>query len=190
MKTTDNESIRSEQLSHLIRGHRNAQETIRAMDVKSSILFIFASIVLTGNWKIFEAIQKVAENCCSSCPESATQIGAVFSAASFLFGCAALIFCLLTLFARGKPVLPTTVLFPYMDSDKDGTKADYLNKAVMHNGINEQLIFEEYHDQLIVLGRILGKKIACNRAAVCIFMFEIVATMFAGIAFGIATFFC
>jgi hypothetical protein len=168
-----------EQLDHMIRGHQNAQETIRAMDTKSNILFAFAGATMTAIWKLSIAIST------SECSCFHLKWGGLLTAsAAACFGCAALIFCLLTLFARGPKdaKLPTTVLFPFINSDNNLVQRCYLCEKIS-KGMSEANIRDEYQDQLYILGYILNKKIVHNQKAVRMFISQLTFGLFLGISY-------
>ena len=170
-----------EQLEHIIRGHGNAQATIRAMDTKSSILFAFASATMAGVWVVLSALIFLSDNGLKPCQQG----GVILALWAGGFGWAALIQCLWTLFARGCPVdhPPTTVLFPFVQKEKrkmsDGYKQkrqnqiDYLAEKITGE-MSDVDIREEYLSQLKVLGDILVKKIEHNQKAVLMFIFQII----------------
>jgi hypothetical protein len=181
-------STNIEHLEHLIRGHMNAQETIRAMDSKSSILFAFAGVTMAAVWVVLSALLELSGGP-GSWLANFQKGGVVFALWAGGFGSAALIQCLWTLFARGCPVdnPPTTVLFPVIRKEKARTSADcqelrtrqinYLTEKIK-GGMSEADIREEYLSQLKVLGDILVNKIEHNQKAVLMFIFQIIFLVF------------
>jgi hypothetical protein len=166
---------RIEHLEHIIRGHVNVQETIRAFDTKSSILFTFASAVIAGTWQILSKLTEIIAPLDFKW-ECIQRLGILAALGSACFCGMALIQCLLTFLARGYPdgsKLPTTVLFPYIPRNCQGHK-DYLAEKIA-NKMNKDDIHAEYLCQLNTLGEIVAKKIAHNQKAMRMLIFQILS---------------
>lgn len=170
-----NNEDRSEQLAHIIRGHENVQETIRALDNKSSILFAFAGAVIATTWQVLSELN--AMNFPLEFKLECIRIfGMLVALGSVCLGGTALIQCLLTLLARGYPdgsELPTTVLFPYIPPKGEAQRV-YLSEKI-NGDLSDADIRAEYLNQLNILGEIVAKKIAHNQKAVRMFIRQLVA---------------
>lgn len=174
---TEND-MRDEQLSfdqhleHLIRGHQNAQETIRAMDTKTSILVAIAGGV------------SAAINSSANQMSSESLMTDLILKGAVLFGIASAFFCLFSLLARPpKGKLPAYILFPFIMKGKktEDRQLDYLRQKSL-SGMTDDDIKNEYSEQLVILGYILAKKIGYNRMAIRMFMLQL-AFLVAGIVF-------
>jgi len=180
---------------HLRRGHDNAQQTIRAMDTKTSILTGLSIFALT-------AIAGIVKTLCDSCSTYSAIAAPVATFAlirtllvilpfvvalvlATTSGISCIVLCIKTLVARSRndtlTTLPTTVLFPYLpprdkaSEEKYKAAVQYYDK-IRNREITEQLILDEYHDQVLNIGRILGEKIFWNRKAVQRFKQQVVST--------------
>ena len=188
----------SEVHSHLQDGFRNAQETIRAMDTKVSILTGLSVFAMTAVGGILGS----AANCFGEHPEYfraallapnwllmlAAGMGAAI-VVSLVFGVVSILSCVEALRARnrieGITELPATVLFPHLPTRGKLAKEQWLVKhrllkeyydRIAGGGFSGEDIQKEYHDQILNLGIILGEKIAWFRRASSWFWYQVIAT--------------
>jgi len=156
----------NQHLEHLIRGHQNAQETIRAMDTKTSILVAIAGGLST------------IINSSANQISSGNLVTDLILKGAVLFGIASAFLCLFSLIARppkGTLELPAYILFPFIVKGKkiEDEQLVYLREKSL-TGMADDDVKKEYSEQLMILGYILEKKIGYNRMAIRMFMIQLV----------------
>ena len=179
--------------SHLQKGLDNGQQTVRAMDTKTSILTglsIFALGAVAGLVKVFcDLVIKSpdAAKALLTLNFAAHLILVLFAISviiAVVLGVCCVIACLGTLVARGrkKPqgAPQTTVLFPWVhpENEKEEREKDiaHYEDVIIGGKIDEELVREEYYDQIVNVGHIIWQKIAHNGKAVKWFRRQAVAT--------------
>ena len=180
-------------LRHLSDGYRNAQETIRALDVKTNILTalsVFCFTAMLGVMKVVwdhlcahpETIPSRL-GCASVLPAVLPALLGLVLAGSLFIGALCLWCCMATLMARGPApdgsYVPATVLFPYIPPKKWGgdketnTVAQAYYDRVRNGEFSEGDILAEYHNQISNVAGILGEKIAWNGRATNLFRWQV-----------------
>ncbi len=184
--------------SHLQEGYRNAQETIRAMDTKVSILTGLSVFALT----VVGGVVVTATSCFGDHPEylwaAVTAPLALLGIECFLslsivvsltMGMICIVSCLGALRARnridGLTDLPATILFPHLyPREKLTTEQwlrthqpakEYYERIVVRNFTADD-IQKEYHDQILNVGAILGEKVAHFQCASHWFRYQMIST--------------
>lgn len=184
--------------SHLQDGFRNAQETIRAMDTKVSILTGLSVFALTAVGGLLGS----AASCFGEHPEYFRTVllapswllvlAAVLGSAivvSLVFGIVCILLCVEALRARnrieGITKLPATVLFPHLPTRGKLSTEQWMEKhrllkeyydRIAGGGFSDEDIQKEFHDQILNLGIILGEKIVWFQRASKWFWCQVIAT--------------
>lgn len=184
--------------SHLQDGYRNAQETIRAMDTKVSILtglsfFAFTAvggvIGATASWFAEHPEYLRAAATAPAFLLCTASLLALSAVSSIVLGMICILACLDTLRARnridGSTGLPATILFPYLPLRGELTIApwarehrpakDYYDRIV-HRKFTIDDIQREYHDQILNVAAILGDKVEHFQRACRCFKLQIIST--------------
>lgn len=195
-------------LSHLSDGYRNAQETIRALDTKTNILTVLSAFAFTA---ILGMLKTAWDYTCAHAQTveavltGSSQMPLILALAlvgllivSLFLGSLCIWACLATLTARAPSqeiaFVSSTILFPYLppvgrfgrtraQAEYDNAKAYY--DKITTGQITEADILSEYHNQIMNLGSILGKKILWNRRAVGFFRWQIITIPVLVMIFGI-----
>lgn len=180
-------------LSHLSDGYRNAQDIIRALDVKANILtalsvFCFTAIfgilnVIWGHMCAHPGVIQALLSGPSALPLVISGLLGIAIAASLFLGTACLWCCISTLMARSpdpaRSSLSATVLFPYVPPKGWGRQTKAHNEALKYydrirNGrFKAGDILPEYHNQITNVGAILGQKCLWNRRASNLFRWQV-----------------
>lgn len=173
----------SDLYAHLQEGYRNAQETIRAIDTKVSILTGLSVFALTAVGGVLGS----AGSCLGDHPEyfrlmataplTLLTLGAVLAIAavvSLILGITCIILCLGALRARsrlnGLSALDATVLFPCLPARGRLSIAEWFNThrpakdyydRIITGDLRTHDLQKEYHDQILNVAAILGEKMDC-----------------------------
>lgn len=184
--------------SHLQDGYRNAQETIRAMDTKVSILTGLSVFALTAVGGVMGTVM----NCIVEHPAyfraavaapayllRTACLLALSTVASLLLGMACIVSCVGTLRARNRisdlTDLPATILFPHLPSRGRLTTAQWLDThqpakqyydRIASRVFTTEDLQKEYHDQILNVAAILGEKVVHFQRATHWFRYQMIST--------------
>jgi len=152
-----------QKLDLLKTGYCNAQDIIKFIDAKNGVISGFVTLAIGGTLALIMWVFENAEAAAKNIPVVLAHDHSVVIAAGFsiALGAVSLFCCLRSIIGRAPPENLFRILFPcFTLAMLNNAKVNYRHLA---NSLTEEMILEEYVEQLAAVGQIIFKKLYWHR---------------------------
>ena len=173
-------------VKHAKSGYENAQNVIKLIDAKASILIGLSTlaagfVISAAKWYIEIDPTKGGASFLAAVAKHPALMRwtALLGVLSLVVGLICIGACVWSVVARSRPEglqMPFSVLFPIYPQHKEREAADFFRSKLQ--GMSQAEVLIEYEDQLRVLGLILSKKLKHNRVASVAFLSQLCLLFF------------